>query len=114
MYKPGCGRLFSVGKGLMNRQRALTSAAAAAILLGTGGTVLIARSGDSGSAAAPRPAATSSTAPVRVLVPGRPGESAVVTDSDNVKAPDGSVYNTLDTTFAQMMIVHHAQAIEMA
>lgn len=114
MYKPGCGSLFGVGKGLMNRQRALTLAAAAAILLGTGGTVLIARSGETGSAAAPQPSAGASTPAVRVLEPGRPGESAAVTDSDSVKAPDGSAYNTLDVTFAQMMIAHHAQAIQMA
>ncbi|GAA2635469.1 lipoprotein [Paractinoplanes durhamensis] len=48
------------------------------------------------------------------MLPGRPGESARVSDSDKVAAPDGSTYNVIDTTFVQMMIVHHGQAIEMA
>ena len=49
-----------------------------------------------------------------MVLPGRPGESAEVTLSDRVKAPDGPTYNGIDTTFVQMMIVHHGQAIEMA
>ena len=52
--------------------------------------------------------------PVRVVLPGKPGESAQVTDSDHVRAPDGSTYSTIDVAFVQMMIVHHAQALEMA
>lgn len=96
----------------MNRQRAWTLAAAVAILLGTTGSVLIARSGD--ESPAPAANAASSTPPVRVVMPGRPGESAQVTDSDKVRAPDGSTYNTIDATFVQMMIVHHQQAIRMA
>jgi uncharacterized protein (DUF305 family) len=55
-----------------------------------------------------------SESPVRVVLPGKPGESARVTDSDHVRAPDGSTYSTIDVTFVQMMIVHHAQAVEMA
>jgi len=55
-----------------------------------------------------------SASPVRVVLPGRPGESATVTDSDHIRAPDGSTYNAIDTTFVQLMIVHHAQAIRMA
>jgi uncharacterized protein (DUF305 family) len=99
----------------MNRQRAGTLVAAAVVLLGTGGAVLLARSDGDSSAAAPVAATTTSAAPpVRVVVPGRPGESAGVTDSSRIKAPDGSVYNGIDTTFVQMMIVHHAQAIRMA
>ena len=74
--------------------------------------VLFGRSGD-GSTATPAPAA-SSAPPVRVVLPGRPGESAAVTDSDNVRAPDGSTYNAIDTAFVQMMIAHHTQAIAMA
>jgi uncharacterized protein (DUF305 family) len=60
------------------------------------------------------PSASATAAPVRVIVPGRPGESGTVTDSDTVRAPDGSAYNTLDTTFVQMMIPHHEQALAMA
>jgi uncharacterized protein (DUF305 family) len=52
--------------------------------------------------------------PVRVVLPGRPGESATVSDSNQVRAPDGSTYNAIDVAYAQMMIAHHAQAIEMA
>lgn len=69
--------------------------------------------GDDRSAAAPRPS-VSAAPPERVIIPGRPGESATITDSDNVKAPDGSTYNMIDTAFVQMMIVHHTQAIEMS
>jgi uncharacterized protein (DUF305 family) len=86
---------------------------AAAVVLAAGGTALVARAGDDRSAAAPRPAA-SSTPPVRVVLPGKPGESARVSDSDQVRAPDGSTYNTIDVAFVQMMIVHHTQAVEMA
>jgi uncharacterized protein (DUF305 family) len=96
----------------MGRQRVLTLAAAAAVLLATGVSVLIARSGDPSPAAAP--AASSAHPPVSVVVPGRPGESAAVTDSDQVRAPDGSTYNRIDVTFVQMMMVHHQQAVTMA
>jgi uncharacterized protein (DUF305 family) len=97
---------------MMNRARISTLVAAAVILLGSGGAVLFARSDEERSAAAPNPAA--STSPVRVLVPGRPGESARVTGADQVRAPDGSTYNSIDTAFVQMMIVHHQQATRMA
>lgn len=96
----------------MSRQRALTLAVVAAVLLATGAFVLIARSGDGSGTAAP--AGSSAPPPVPVVVPGRPGESPGVTDSDQVRAPDGSVYNAIDTTFVQMMIAHHRQAITMA
>jgi len=97
----------------MSRQRTLTLVAASAAVLAVGWTTLAVRSGDDRSAAAPRPSA-SATAPGRVVLPGRPGESATVTDTDHVRAPDGSTYNSIDVTFVQMMIVHHAQAIAMA
>jgi uncharacterized protein (DUF305 family) len=77
------------------------------------GVVVATRSGSGSGAAAPLPS-TVSEAPHRVVVPGRPGESADVTLSDRVKAPNGPTYNGIDTTFVQMMIVHHGQAIEMA
>jgi uncharacterized protein (DUF305 family) len=96
----------------MGRQRAITLAATAAVLLATGISVLIVRSGDDSPTAAP--ASSSAPPPVPVVVPGRPGESAAVTDSDQVKAPDGSTYNAIDATFVQMMIAHHRQAVTMA
>jgi uncharacterized protein (DUF305 family) len=52
--------------------------------------------------------------PVRVIIPGRPGESAAVASSDEIPAPDGSSYGAADATFVRMMIPHHLQAVEMA
>lgn len=87
---------------------AVATLAAASVV----GTVLAARSdGDERAAGAP---ATSSGPPVRVVVPGRPGESARVAAADGVRAPDVSTYNGADVTFMQAMIVHHAQALQMA
>lgn len=82
-------------------------------VLAAGGVAWAARSRGDVSAAAPRPSASSGP-PERVILPGKPGETAVVTDSDKVRAPDGSTYNPIDTAFVQLMIVHHGQAIEMA
>lgn len=87
--------------------------AAGVAVAGAIGLIVATRSGSGSSAAVPSPSAVSE-APHRVVVPGRPGESAEVTLSDRVKAPDGFLYNGIDTTFVQMMIVHHGQAIEMA
>ncbi len=96
----------------MDRRRGLMLITAAVVALGVGGSVLIAGTeADSPAAATP---SASAPPPVKVIVPGRPGESATVTDSDNVKAPDGSTYNLIDATFVQMMIAHHRQAIQMA
>ncbi|GIF15433.1 DUF305 domain-containing protein [Actinoplanes teichomyceticus] len=93
----------------MDRQRGWAWAAAGAALLGAVVVVLLVR------APQERPTtATASAPPVRVVLPGRPGESAQVSDSDRVRAPDGSAYNSLDVAYAQMMIAHHAQAVEMA
>ena len=97
----------------MTRQRTLTLVGAVLAVIVAGGAALAARGGDDRSAAAPQPAA-SSAPPVRVVQPGRPGESARVSDSDQVRAPDGSTYNSIDVTFVQMMIAHHRQAVEMA
>jgi uncharacterized protein (DUF305 family) len=90
----------------------MTLAGTAAILLIAGLIVLIVRSGGDRPAAAP--ASSSAPPPVAVVIPGRPGESASVTDSDRVRAPDGSTYNSIDATFVQMMIAHHQQAVTMA
>lgn len=96
----------------MTRQRTSTLIAAVVVVLAAGGAILAARAGEPESAAAPR--AAGSASPVRVIVPGRPGESATVSDSDQVRAPDGSTFNTVDATFVRMMIVHHDQAVRMA
>jgi uncharacterized protein (DUF305 family) len=49
----------------------------------------------------------------RVIIPGRPGEPAVVTDAGKVKPPEGDAYTAADVWFVRMMIPHHAQALEM-
>jgi uncharacterized protein (DUF305 family) len=72
-------------------------------------------SGGSAGSAPAAPARSSVTAsPVPVVVPGRPGDTPSRVSSDDITAPDGSVYNLLDATFMRMMIPHHAQAVEMA
>jgi uncharacterized protein (DUF305 family) len=70
--------------------------------------------GDGPGDDAARPSASPTKSPIPVVLPGRPGESAAVVDSDDVTAPDGSVYNQLDVTFVRMMIVHHGQAVQLA
>jgi len=97
----------------MSRPRTSILVTAGVILVAAAGIAVAARGGSGESAAAPRPSA-SPTPPQRVVLPGRPGDKAEVSDSDRVAAPNGSTYNTIDRTFVQMMIVHHAQAIEMA
>src|ERR1051325_9362403 len=97
----------------MSGQRRSIVIGAAVTVLAAVGVVVATQSDSDRSAAAPRPSASSGP-PQRVILPGSPGDTAVVSDSDQVKAPDGSVYNTLDTTFVQMMIAHHNQALEMA
>ncbi|MBU2668930.1 DUF305 domain-containing protein [Actinoplanes bogorensis] len=99
--------------GVLGRVRTSTLVAAAVVLAGAVTVAIAARMGGGDSAAAPRPSASAGP-PVRVVLPGAPGDDAVVTDSDQVKAPDGSTYNGVDTAFVQMMIVHHEQAITMA
>jgi uncharacterized protein (DUF305 family) len=68
-------------------------------------------SGETGVVA---PSKTPSTSPVPVVVPGRPGEAASTVMSNELKAPDGTVYNLPDVYFMRMMIPHHTQALEMA
>jgi uncharacterized protein (DUF305 family) len=99
----------------MTRHRALLLAAVAL----TAVVAVVATVRLSGAQDRPRPVAasapaTTSAAPVRVVIPGRPGESSTVTDSDHVQAPDGSTYTTLDAAFVRMMVPHHEQALAMA
>lgn len=96
----------------MTHRRMWTLIAATMVLIAAiVGTVIAVQYRHQPLAAAPR---ESKPAPARVVLPGRPGESARVTDTDRIHAPDGSTYNTIDTTFVQMMIAHHAQAVTMA
>lgn len=76
------------------------------------------------SAAAPVPIATRSTSTPTVsatsgdgppvIVPGRPGESAVVRPAQEVRDAGPPRYNTMDAWFVRMMIPHHIQALQMA
>lgn len=98
---------------MVQRRTYLIVAVVAAVIAGGGGAIAwgLTSSND-------RPQARSTPEPtrssVRVVVPGRPGESASVVPSDQVAAPDGSRYNSLDAWFVRMMIRHHQQALEMA
>jgi uncharacterized protein (DUF305 family) len=94
-------------------QRRVSILVAAAVVAAAAGVAIAARAGSDESAAAPRPSAVT-TSPQRVVLPGRPGDPATVTDTDRVRAPDGSTYNGADAAFVRMMIVHHGQAAEMA
>ncbi|MEH0936441.1 DUF305 domain-containing protein [Micromonospora psammae] len=49
-----------------------------------------------------------------VLVPGRPGESALVRPAQEVRDTASPRHNSLDVWFVRMMIPHHQQALEMA
>ena len=65
------------------------------------------------SAAEPEAARSPSADPeVTVLQPGRPGEAAETVSPDD--APGGQAWNHSDVAFVQMMIPHHAQALEMS
>lgn len=64
--------------------------------------------------ARPSSPAPPQSSPVPVVVPGAPGEAATVVPSDEIEAPDGSVYNGVDVWFVRMMIPHHEQAVELA
>ncbi|BBH66367.1 hypothetical protein ACTI_30520 [Actinoplanes sp. OR16] len=96
----------------MNRRHTRSLATATLTVLATAGIALAACTGSTEKPEAAAPSASSS--PVPVLLPGRPGESAAVSDSDQVKALDGSVYNSIDVAYVQMMIAHHEQALVMA
>ncbi|GAB3179329.1 uncharacterized protein (DUF305 family) [Micromonospora palomenae] len=61
--------------------------------------------------ASPTPAPTDGPS---VIVPGRPGESAVARPAAEVRDTASPSYNSLDVWFVRMMIPHHEQALEMA
>lgn len=97
----------------MSRRR---SAVIAAVVVAVAGiaVALGVRAAGSGDDPAAQPSPSPTTSPVPVIVPGRPGESASVIPSDQLPAPDGSLYNQADAFFMRMMIPHHGQALEMA
>jgi uncharacterized protein (DUF305 family) len=96
-------------------RRAALIGGAVAIVAATAAVAIALRSGDTTSdPSGPDAAATPTSSPVPVIVPGRPGESASTVPSDQFKAPDGSGYSSLDVWWVRMMIPHHQQALEMA
>lgn len=99
------------------RARVFRVAAAAVVLIGVAVAVALVRQAGPDGSTADRRAIVEQVSPtpqVPVIVPGRPGESAAVRAPDQVVAPDGSRYNSLDTFFVRMMIPHHEQALRMA
>ncbi|HVM27955.1 MAG TPA: DUF305 domain-containing protein [Mycobacteriales bacterium] len=71
-------------------------------------------SSEQSSAARPEPTRTF-TADVPVLVPGGPGESPeVVAPGQSRAVPNADFYGDADVAFVRDMIVHHAQALQMA
>jgi uncharacterized protein (DUF305 family) len=58
------------------------------------------------------PGAAKSESSLTVLQPGRPGEGAATVDPDDVRTE--REWNHADVAFMQMMIPHHAQALEMS
>jgi uncharacterized protein (DUF305 family) len=98
------------------RRRVIWAAVAGAALIVAALVATVGGSGDGpGDGGTAAPANSSAKAsPIEVVVPGRPGDTPSKISSDDIAAPDGSVYNLLDATFMRMMIVHHAQALEMA
>lgn len=97
---------------MMRRRRLWVVAAAGAALVVAALVVTSGSSekpGETGVSAARSP----SGSPVPVVVPGRPGESASTIMSNELKAPDGTVYNLPDVYYMRMMITHHTQALQM-
>lgn len=88
-------------------RRATLAAALAALGLLTACT----GSTDSGQAEATEP--TEDVGAVRVLQPGEPGEAAREVEEPSDVVVDDS-WNHADVMFMQMMIPHHAQALEMS
>lgn len=85
--------------GLPRRRLAALAAASALLLAGCSGE----------PAAAPAEPEDSGTT---ILQPGRPGEPAGTIAAEDV--PGAAQWNHTDAAFAQMMIPHHAQALEMS
>ena len=58
------------------------------------------------------PQAAKEKGEVTILQPGRPGEEAETIGPDDV--PEGADWSHADVAFVQMMVPHHAQALEMS
>ncbi|MEH0845342.1 DUF305 domain-containing protein [Micromonospora sp. CPCC 205711] len=96
------------------RGRILLVVTVTAVLLGALGWVLRAADEPEPVATAATATATAAAGDPTVIVPGRPGESAVARPAGEVRDAAPPRYNTLDVWFVRMMIPHHQQALEMA
>lgn len=71
-------------------------------------------SGDDGTDRGVPATTTSATSDTRVVVPGRPGESAATIEpGEDIEVVEGG-YTETDVRFVEQMIPHHRQALEMA
>ncbi len=101
----------------MNRPRLVIAAAVLAAAGVVAGVAAAGRDPAKPPAAAAGPSAATATPsgePVRVVIPGRPGEPAAVSDDGRVRPPADPPANAIDAAFVQMMIPHHEQALRMA
>lgn len=104
--------------GVTTRSRTSTRLAALTGALATVVAMTAACSGGEEQAAAQaaqaaQPDAATDRAGVRVIQPGRPGEESREVERPAEVAPDAA-WNHADVMFMQMMIPHHAQALEMS
>lgn len=98
--------------GVTTRARTSTRLAALAGALATVAAMTAACSGGEEQAEA-RPDTATDRAEVRVVQPGRPGEESREVERPQEVAADAA-WNHADVMFMQMMIPHHAQALEMS
>jgi uncharacterized protein (DUF305 family) len=78
-----------------------------------GGALVVGLAGCTDTPATPK--ASTYTAPVSVIQPGRPGETATtVAPGQTAARPPEASWNGADLYFVSMMVVHHTQALRMA
>ncbi len=83
--------------------------------LGAMALVTVVVSGCTGSSAGSTADAGTYTAPVPVIQPGRPGETATTyAPGQAAPRPQEAGWNSADLYFVSMMILHHTQALRMA
>ena len=71
--------------------------------------------GCTGGSPASAPVASTYTAPVPVIQPGRPGETATrLSPGQTAQRPQEASWNSADLYFVSMMVLHHTQALRLA
>ena len=73
----------------------------------------LAACGGSSSASAPAAAPAPASSGPLIVQPGAPGEAGRTFSADELDAVEGVTYTEADVRFMQMMIPHHAQALDM-